>query len=77
MIGIAWPIPVPWQAAVIRWGKHTNKMGTQLISIMGCVISTPYIRHKDLITAAEGVPGHYHNLDIPEPLLEALEGLKE
>jgi len=76
MTGIACPIPVPRQATVIHWGKHRIGKGTQLISIMGWVISTPYVRYKDLIPAAEGVPGRYHNLDIPEPLLEPLEGLK-
>ncbi len=36
-----------------------------------------YIRHEDVITAAEEVPGHFHKLNIREPLLAALEGLKQ
>jgi hypothetical protein len=36
-----------------------------------------YIRHEDLITAAEEVPDHFHKLNIREPLLAALEGLKQ
>ncbi len=35
-----------------------------------------FIRHDDTITAAEEVPGHFHDLDIREPLLKALEMLR-
>jgi hypothetical protein len=36
-----------------------------------------YIRHEDVITAAEEVPGHFHKLSIRKPLLEALQALKQ
>jgi peptidoglycan hydrolase-like protein with peptidoglycan-binding domain len=36
-----------------------------------------YIRHEDVITAAEEVPGHFHKLRIRKPLLEALQALKQ
>jgi hypothetical protein len=35
-----------------------------------------YIRHEDVITAAEESPGHFHKLSIRKPLLEALQTLK-
>ena len=35
-----------------------------------------FVRTDDTITAAEEVPGHFHDLDIREPLLKALKGLK-
>jgi hypothetical protein len=36
-----------------------------------------YIRHEDVITAAEEVPGHFHSLSIRKPLLDALQALKQ
>ncbi len=36
-----------------------------------------FLRNDDTITAAEEVPGHFHNLAIRAPLLEALASLKQ
>jgi len=36
-----------------------------------------FVRNDDNITAAEEVPGHFHDLDIREPLLTALEALRQ
>ena len=35
-----------------------------------------FIEEEDTITAAEESPGHFHDLNIREPLLSALEGLR-
>jgi hypothetical protein len=36
-----------------------------------------YIRHEDVITAAEEAPSHFHRLSIRKPLLDALQALKQ
>jgi hypothetical protein len=36
-----------------------------------------FVRDDDTITAAEDVPGHFHDVDIREPLLKALAALKQ
>jgi peptidoglycan hydrolase-like protein with peptidoglycan-binding domain len=36
-----------------------------------------FIKNDDTITAAEEVPGHFHELEIRKPLLEALAALKQ
>jgi hypothetical protein len=36
-----------------------------------------FVRHDDTISAAEEVPGHFHKMNIRQPLLDALEGLKK
>jgi hypothetical protein len=36
-----------------------------------------FVRHDDTITAAEEIPGRFHDLDIREPLLTALEALRQ
>jgi hypothetical protein len=36
-----------------------------------------YIRHEDVITAAEEAPSNFHSLSIRKPLLDALQALKQ
>jgi hypothetical protein len=36
-----------------------------------------FVRNDETITAAEDIPSHFHDLDIREPLLKALETLKQ
>jgi hypothetical protein len=36
-----------------------------------------FVRNDEIITAAEAVPGHFHDLDIREPLLKALATMRQ
>jgi hypothetical protein len=44
---------------------------------MSCVIPIRFIGQEDVITAAEEVPGQFHDLDIRKPLLKALKALRQ
>jgi hypothetical protein len=44
---------------------------------MSWVIPILYIRQEDVITAAEEVADHIHDLDIRAPFLQALAALKQ
>jgi peptidoglycan hydrolase-like protein with peptidoglycan-binding domain len=75
-------------AAKVAATKHKDAVGVlkEIQSIITNLKPSPapneidkleaYIRHEDVITAAEEAPGHFHKLQIRKPLLAALEGLK-
>jgi peptidoglycan hydrolase-like protein with peptidoglycan-binding domain len=75
-------------AAKVAATKHKDAVGVlkEIQSIITNLKPNPapheidkleaYIRHEDIITAAEESPGHFHKLEIRKPLLAALEGLK-
>jgi hypothetical protein len=76
-------------AAKVAATKHKDAVGVikEIQSIISNLHPNPapneldkleaYIRHEDIITAAEEAPGHFHSLSIRKPLLAALEGLKQ
>jgi hypothetical protein len=76
-------------AAKVAGTRHTSAAGVvkEIQAIISKLPANPapndidkleaFIRTDDTITAAEEVPGHFHDLDIREPLLKALEGLKK
>jgi peptidoglycan hydrolase-like protein with peptidoglycan-binding domain len=76
-------------AAKVAATKHKDAAGVlkEIQSIITNLVPSPapneidkleaYIRHEDVITAAEEAPGHFHKLSIRAPLLKALEGLKK
>jgi hypothetical protein len=76
-------------AAKVAATKHGTAAGVikEIQSIISKLPSNPkpneidkvedFVRNDDTITAAEEVPGHFHNVSIREPLLKALEALRQ